>query len=129
MDYITFQAFLLELRDYAGAQLHGSFAHYQEDRGEYVSDIDLVVSEPELDDWGDYVKPTPIERAIEIFERYEVPWESIITGAINSPRDLVTLPRPVEVTDTGWIKPAPSYCVSRVLWGIEFQCFIDDHPK
>lgn len=124
MDHDTFETFLRALRDEAGARLGGSFALHNEDaRPGFVSDIDLVILHPREDPWtNETVQPTPMQRAIRVFERFDVPWESAVIGAISSPRDLDTLPRPVEVMDTGWIEHEPDALSTRVIYGVHFVC-------
>lgn len=87
----TFTAFLAELQKTCKAKVTGSFA-----RGDWRlnSDLDLVVT-----------TNARLKQAIAIFEKYEVPWESILPGQIGSPRELQTLPIPVEVMETFWLTP------------------------
>jgi predicted nucleotidyltransferase len=87
----TFTEFLAELKKECKAKVTGSYA-----RGDWhlSSDLDLVVTTNER-----------LKQAIAIFEKYEVPWESILVGQIASPRELQTLPIPVEVMETFWLTP------------------------
>jgi hypothetical protein len=100
MDINTFKRFLAALRD-EGCLLTGSFARHTNDLGDHVSDIDLVCGDRTEDDFGEMLD-APIERCIDVFEKFDVPWESAVIGSIGSPRDLVTLPRPVEIMESSW---------------------------
>jgi len=103
MEPKQFREFLVALRDEVPCRLIGSFACGDEDtRSGYLSDIDFVCQGKQEDDFGKVIDH-PMRRAIQIFERFGVPWESVIVGSIGSPRDTTTLPRPVEVMEDCWI--------------------------
>ena len=126
MPFVTFEAFLLALRDRAQARLCGSYSRGTEDMGDHVSDIDLVVPCVDREDaWGDSVE-RPIDRAVEVFKLFGVPMESILPGQVSSPRDLKTLPRPVEVMDTAWVDPEAGALPSREVFGVVFETHRDE---
>lgn len=112
-----FKLFLTALRDEAGAKLCGSMA-----RGDYdidhFSDIDLIVRGRKYK-----TKKRKMLVAIDIFNRFEVPGESILMGQWSSPRDKITLPRPVEIMEDTWIKPDPALPLVVSLFTVDFQTY------
>ena len=123
MDIDAFQAFLRDLRDHGGCRLGGSMALHREDLRGHVSDIDLICPDRTKDDYGEVIDE-PIRRCIEVYERHGVPWDSVAPGTISSPRDLVTLPRPVEVIEEMWIRgrddPQPAD-TCREVYGVRLE--------
>lgn len=112
MDFEKFQHFLLRLRDQCKARLGGSYARGTE---HFYSDIDLII--PNSTDRMSYVK-----KAIDIFNEFEVPWESAVIGSISSPRNLECLPKPVEVIAQMWIDDKRSRTKQSVeVFGVLFQ--------
>jgi len=111
---------LTALRDRCGAKLCGSWAEGTQDmKPGMFSDIDLVVRYTDREEG----KTRPIEEAIKVFDEFGVPWDSHIVGQISSPRDLQTLPRPVEVMESSWIAPKPEYKPEVNVFGVTFQSF------
>jgi hypothetical protein len=124
MDIPTFRRFLIALRDRGGCVLTGSYARHEQDLAGHVSDIDLVCPEKTVDDYGATVV-SPIGTCIAVFAEFGVPWSSPIVGSIGSPRDLTTLPRPVEVMEAGWasIKWKPPAGPRVQIFGVDFKTF------
>lgn len=123
MDVQTFSEFLRLLRDSCRARVCGSFARGDFDTRRHISDIDLVVPYQEsLDEYGEPVA-TYMSKAIDIFSIFNVPGESAITGDWSSPRDLITLPRPVEVFDEFWIEPEFTATDHVIIYGVKFQTY------
>ena len=115
-----FIEFLTALRDRCGARLCGSWADGTQDmKPGMLSDIDLVVRYAERE----CAKTRPIEEAIKVFHEFNVPWTSSIVGQLSSPRDLETLPRPVEIMESSWITPNRGYSREINLFGVTFQTF------
>lgn len=119
MSPTLFKSFLEALRDEAGALLCGSFARGDHDLNGHLSDIDLIVRCVSRMDG----QVRPIDKAIEIFKRFEVPGESILVGQWSSPRDIVTLPRPVEVMEDSWVDPDKSLPPKVTVFGVEFATY------
>lgn len=81
-----FRAFLRALADSGVVRVIGSYANGTANTEDHVSDLDLYVLR---EDKG-------MKKVIAIFDAFGVPWESFVFGHIYSPRDLTTLPFPVE---------------------------------
>ncbi len=124
MDIPTFRRFLIALRDRGACVLTGSYARHENDLRGHLSDIDLVCPEKVRDDYGNVTR-SPIRECCAVFDEFGVPWSSPIVGSIGSPRDVTTLPRPVEVMEEGWaaIKwKAPA--ANRIsIYGVDFRTF------
>lgn len=105
----VFVQFLKTLRDEANAKVCGSFARGDYDLKGHLSDIDLVVNDKGM------------KKAIEIFERFNVVGDSIIFGQWSSPRDLTSLPHPVEVMSKVWIKKEKDCPKTVSVYGIVFD--------
>lgn len=60
------------------------------------SDLDFYVHEPRQQYMEAPSGERSIDKVIALFAKYGIPWESCIPGHISSPRDLFTLPIPIE---------------------------------
>ena len=124
MPNIVFMEFLRTLRDEANVRVCGSFASGTYDmKPGFLSDIDFVVQYVDRED--EYGNPVvrPIDKAMEIFKRFDVPGDSIFVGQWSSPRDLETLPRPVEVMESWLIQEDESYPQTVSIFGLRFQTY------
>ncbi|MHA2279584.1 MAG: hypothetical protein ACXAC5_01650 [Promethearchaeota archaeon] len=88
-----FTEFLTALRDKCKCRITGSYARCC---ARLNSDLDLIVH-----------SDSGMKRAIKIFDLFGVRWDSIIIGQIASPRNMWTLPIPVEVMCKEWLTPIP----------------------
>lgn len=111
LDVTTFLQFLEALRDETGARLCGSYARGDHDLRGHISDIDLVVKDGRMQD------------VLAIFERFGVEGDSCAPGHWASPRNLVALPRPVEVFEPAWPDPEPSAPSTVSVFGVEFVTY------
>lgn len=125
MEVQAFVHFLVDLREEADARVCGSFARGDYDlRSGFLSDIDFVVPAVSRSDaWGVLRTDRPIDKAVAVFARYGVPWDSILPGQISSPRDTTTLPRPVEVMETSWVEVDPSLPENVLIFGMLFLTY------
>lgn len=81
-----FLEFLQELADSGVVRVVGSYADGTANTRGHLSDLDLYVLQ---EDRG-------MKKVIEIFNRHGVPWDSVITGSISSPRNAEYMFLPVE---------------------------------
>jgi predicted nucleotidyltransferase len=81
-----FREFLQALANSGVVRVVGSYATGMANTEDHISDLDLWVLR---EDKG-------MKKVISIFDKFGVPWESLSIGYINSPRDVMALPFPVE---------------------------------
>jgi len=82
----AFRGFLQALADSGRVRVVGSYAKGTANIGDHLSDVDFwVLKESE-----------GMKEVIAIHERHDIAWDSVIIGAINTPRNPHYLPIPVE---------------------------------
>lgn len=100
---------LQALHDECEAKVTGSYARGLQNN---ESDLDLVVTSQRR-----------LKRAISIFERFELPWDSILVGQIASKPN--SLPIQIEVMWKAWLTPIhkKDRRQSVTIYGIEFDTY------